>query len=104
MNKTSSSVMCALTGVVAVRARPAIATAPTNILFTLLSPIALLFFNIGVEIGQLMFVAAVLGVIWGLWRLPFEARGWARAIPVYVIGTLATYWFMERVAAIVTAV
>jgi len=66
-------------------------------------PIALLFFNIGVEIGQLMFVAVVLGVIWGLKRLQFEARGWARAIPVYVIGTLATYWFMERAAAIVMA-
>ncbi len=66
-------------------------------------PIALLFFNVGVEIGQLMFVAVVLGIIWGLQRLQFQPRGWAQAIPVYVIGTLATYWFFERVAAIVTA-
>ena len=27
-------------------------------------PVALLFFNVGVEIGQLVFVAAVLSVIW----------------------------------------
>jgi hypothetical protein len=66
-------------------------------------PIALLFFNIGVEIGQLMFVAAVLGVIWGLRRLPYEPSGWSRSLPVYVIGTLASYWFMERVAAIITS-
>ena len=67
-------------------------------------PLALLFFNIGVEIGQLMFVVVLLGIIWGLQRLQFQARGWARAIPVYVIGTLATYWLLERLEAIVTAV
>ena len=66
-------------------------------------PVALLFFNIGVEIGQLMFVAVVIGVIWGMKRLPFEPGEWTRAVPVYVIGTLATYWFIERVAAIVAA-
>ena len=64
-------------------------------------PIALLFFNIGVEIGQLMFVAVVLGVIWGLQRLQFQAPSWAQAIPVYVIGTLATYWFIERVVVVI---
>ena len=67
-------------------------------------PVALLFFNIGVELGQLMFVSAVLGLIWGLQHLKFEARGWTRATPVYVIGTLATYWFIERVAALVANV
>jgi hydrogenase/urease accessory protein HupE len=67
-------------------------------------PLALLFFNIGVEIGQLMFVVGLLGFLWGLQRLQFQAPGWARAIPVYAIGTLATYWLLERLEAIVTAV
>jgi len=67
-------------------------------------PLALLFFNIGVEIGQLMFVVGLLGFLWGLQRHQFQAPGWARAIPVYVIGTLATYWLLERLEAIVTAV
>ena len=63
-------------------------------------PIALLFFNIGVEIGQLMFVAVVLGIIWGLRQLRPISWGWASAVPAYIIGMIATYWLFERVAAI----
>jgi hypothetical protein len=63
-------------------------------------PIALLFFNIGVEIGQLMFVAVVLGLIWGIKKVQPESWRWASVVPAYVIGTIATYWLFERVAAI----
>ena len=63
-------------------------------------PIALLFFNIGVEIGQLMFVALVWGIIWGLQRLQPESWRWTSAVPAYIIGTIATYWLFERVAVI----
>jgi hypothetical protein len=62
-------------------------------------PLALLCFNVGVEIGQLAFVSA-LGLLFALARglrvsLP---RAW-RALPAYAIGSLAMFWVIERVAA-----
>jgi hydrogenase/urease accessory protein HupE len=60
--------------------------------------VALLTFNVGVEIGQLMTVAAA----WLLWRasarLPRLAL--ARTAALYGIGTLAAYWSWLRIAAI----
>jgi len=64
-------------------------------------PLALLFFNIGVEIGQLMFVSVVLLIAWMLRQVNLHAFAWARAVPVYVIGTIASYWLIERVDTIV---
>ena len=67
-------------------------------------PIALLFFNIGVEVGQLLFVAALFvgyGVLRFLWRRWGRANafGDARlaATAGYVIGTVASYWVIDRV-------
>ena len=60
-------------------------------------PLALLFFNVGVEAGQLMFVAAALCVIWTLKRLPLEWPAWSMQIPAYTIGSLAAFWCIERV-------
>jgi len=62
-------------------------------------PLALLTFNAGVEVGQLLFVGAVLLLA----RLPaaFGLRV-PRAWPVpaaYLIGTLAMFWVYERVAS-----
>jgi hydrogenase/urease accessory protein HupE len=66
-------------------------------------PIALLFFNVGVEIGQLMFIAAVLAVIaMGRWmghRIAVSQPRWLWRIPPYAIGGSASYWVIERVAA-----
>jgi hydrogenase/urease accessory protein HupE len=62
-------------------------------------PEALLFFNIGVEIGQLGFVGVVLGVI-GVLRAGRSAwPRWAPIIPSYAIGIVAMFWVIERVAA-----
>lgn len=59
--------------------------------------LALLMFNIGVELGQLSFVAGVLSVVW-LWRaLHLAWRGRVRYVPPYAIGSLAAYWTLERV-------
>ena len=59
-------------------------------------PAALLFFNIGVEIGQLLFIGAVLSV-WALAkRIPWPR--WAWGVPVYIIGSLAAFWTIERIA------
>ena len=64
-------------------------------------PVALLFFNVGVEIGQLMFVAVVVIAIRLFARLPLQDWRRLRVATVYVIGILATFWFLERTAAIV---
>jgi hydrogenase/urease accessory protein HupE len=59
-------------------------------------PVALLFFNVGVEVGQLAFIAAVL-VAWALLkRLSWPE--WAWRVPVYTIGSLAAFWTIERIA------
>jgi hydrogenase/urease accessory protein HupE len=66
-------------------------------------PIALLFFNVGVEIGQLMFVGAVLTVIAVGWRAGQRLRvsqpAWLWRVAPYAIGALASFWLVERVAA-----
>lgn len=61
---------------------------------------ALLFFNVGVEIGQLVFVAAVLALAAAFRRLRVPAPAWAQVVPVYGIGVVATFWLLERVVAI----
>lgn len=62
-------------------------------------PLALLAFNVGVELGQLSFVAAVL-VGWGLVRsLGLRGPGWLVEVPAYAVGGLAMFWTLERVAA-----
>jgi hydrogenase/urease accessory protein HupE len=70
-------------------------------------PLALLFFNVGVEIGQLIFVFAVIAVMAvlrygaGLGRESTAYLHGERAI-VYVVGVLASYWLLERSMGIFT--
>jgi hypothetical protein len=59
-------------------------------------PLALLFFNLGVEADQLLFIAAVFAAWWLLRRLPLPA--WAWRVPVYGIGAMAAFWTIERIA------
>jgi len=63
-------------------------------------PLALLFFNVGVEVGQLLFVAALLVLAAGIRRVPraLEPR-WAVTVPAYAIGGTASYWLFERLAS-----
>ena len=62
-------------------------------------PVALLFFNLGVEVGQLLFVAAVLALVAGTRRIPMVWPRWAGLVPPYAIGSLAMFWVIQRVAA-----
>lgn len=62
-------------------------------------PLALLFFNVGVEVGQLAFIAVVLALFALAQRLRIPAPEWARLVPAYGIGSLAAYWTIERVAS-----
>ncbi len=59
-------------------------------------PLALLFFNLGVEAGQLLFIAAVFGVSFLLKQLTWPA--WAWRLPVYAIGSMAAFWTIQRIA------
>jgi hydrogenase/urease accessory protein HupE len=59
-------------------------------------PLALLFFNLGVEAGQLLFIAAVL-LGWALLR-NFKWPQWAWRVPVYGIGAMAGFWTIERIS------
>ena len=63
-------------------------------------PAALLFFNLGVEAGQLMFVLVVMSLLWMARRLFIVERQVAEAFVVYGIGVIASYWFIERLSAI----
>ena len=66
-------------------------------------PLALLLFNVGVEIGQLLFIAAASLALWGVLRLIKEWPVWARAATPYVMGSFAAYWFIERFLIAVSA-
>lgn len=61
-------------------------------------PVALLFFNLGVEAGQLLFIAAVLSVMAVVRRLRMPLPRWAELVPAYSIGTIAMFWVIQRVA------
>lgn len=61
-------------------------------------PLALLTFNVGVEAGQLSFIAAVLAVMALARRMRWTALHWFAPLPSYAIGTLAMFWVIRRVA------
>ena len=60
-------------------------------------PIALVFFNIGVELGQLAFVAVVLVTGWFLHQAKTVPLKTAEIYTAYVIGGVASFWTIERV-------
>ncbi len=62
---------------------------------------ALLLFNLGVEVGQLMVVAAILGALWLVRLAAVEIPRWAARAPIYAMGLVASYWFVERVARVI---
>ena len=61
-------------------------------------PLALLMFNVGVELGQLLFIAAVLLVMTALNKVHIKWPSWAQQLPAYGIGSIAAFWFIERLA------
>jgi hypothetical protein len=62
-------------------------------------PLALLFFNVGVEGGQLLFVAASLAAAAAARRTRVTMPRWAELAPPYAIGSLAMFWVFQRIAA-----
>jgi hypothetical protein len=65
-------------------------------------PVALLFFNVGVEIGQLCFIASIFAVI-ALARQVAQRIGvthpaWAWRVPAYAIGSVSAFWVIQRIS------
>ncbi|MFO1151080.1 MAG: HupE/UreJ family protein [Alsobacter sp.] len=65
-------------------------------------PLALVSFNVGVEIGQLLFVAVVLASAFALDKLRLPRFALLARAPVYVVGCLGAYWMIERGSTILT--
>jgi hypothetical protein len=66
-------------------------------------PVALLFFNVGVEIGQLFFIGAVFAAIAlareVTQRIGLSQPAWAWRVPAYAIGSVAAFWIIQRISA-----
>ena len=58
-------------------------------------PTALLFFNVGVELGQLTAIALFVAVGWLVTRIQRRPVWTTRAF-VYAMGCVAAYWSLER--------
>jgi len=61
-------------------------------------PLALLMFNVGVELGQIAFVVLMLLIYRSLKVLAFRWPRWAEYVPGYTIGSLGAYWTIQRTA------
>jgi len=59
-------------------------------------PLALLLFNVGVELGQITFVVLILLLERSFRTLQILWPRWAEALPGYAVGTLGAYWAIQR--------
>jgi len=63
-------------------------------------PLALVSFNVGVELGQLAFIVLVLAVQRVFGMLQFRWKRWALFFPGYVVGSIGAFWTIERVGVL----
>jgi hypothetical protein len=61
-------------------------------------PLALFSFNVGVEIGQILFVVLILLLNRSFHVLEIRWPRWVTVMPAYTIGSLGTFWTLQRVA------
>ena len=61
-------------------------------------PLALLSFNVGVEIGQVAFVMLALLLERAFHQLAVRWPRWAEALPGYAVGSLGAFWTIQRTA------
>ena len=66
-------------------------------------PVALLFFNVGVELGQLVFVFTALALATSFRALNVRWPRWATAVPGYVVGSLGAFWVIQRTVIVLGA-
>jgi len=58
--------------------------------------LALLLFNIGVEVGQLLFVGAVVLLYTIVRQVVNDTPAWSIRAPAYLVGTMGAYWLIDR--------
>jgi hydrogenase/urease accessory protein HupE len=61
---------------------------------------ALLLFNVGVETGQLMFVALVYPIVLLAQRWRSGWPRWTVPVPVYSVGAVSGFWFLQRIGPV----
>jgi hydrogenase/urease accessory protein HupE len=61
-------------------------------------PLALVMFNLGVEIGQVSFVLLVLLLERSFRQLEIRWPRWVQALPGYTVGSLGAFWTIQRAA------
>lgn len=59
-------------------------------------PLALLYFNIGVELGQLGFIGLVILLQYALNLVPLAWPRWVTVIPGYTVGGMGAFWTIQR--------
>ena len=64
-------------------------------------PVALLFFNVGVEIGQILFILLMLALARSFRVLEIKWPRWVEAVPGYAVGSLGAMWTIDRVLVLV---
>ena len=62
-------------------------------------PLALLFFNIGVEIGQVLFIVVMLALLASWRKMEMKLPAWGEQLPAYAMGSIASVWFVGRFVA-----
>jgi hypothetical protein len=63
-------------------------------------PLALLFFNVGVELGQLLFIAAVFGFAWLVRLSAVRVPAFWPRVVAYGVGSVSAFWVVERTIAV----
>jgi hypothetical protein len=66
-------------------------------------PLALLFFNVGIEVGQIAFIGLILG-LWFVIKRPLS-NVWQKRllpVPVYILGAMSAMWCIERAVEVIS--
>ncbi len=58
---------------------------------------ALLLFNLGVEVGQILFVCLALAVLWLAGKISLDKRKWIEAPALYLVGGLGAFYTLSRI-------
>ena len=61
-------------------------------------PLALVSFNVGVELGQLGFIGLILALERSFRILEIRWPRWVEVLPGYAVGSLGAFWTVQRVS------
>jgi hypothetical protein len=64
------------------------------------APVAFATFNLGVELGQILFVITVI-LIWQLVRPVLTGKNWLYKSVPYAIGSISMFWLIDRMVSMV---